>query len=85
MQVEKQQLMIIIIVRITNDVVSFDQPGPDIEDGYQFLLICQIIQKYIRPFYYRLIKQMQSNQINILRNLEKYVYETFAIRKSLIG
>ena len=85
MQVEKQQLMIIIIVRITNDVVSFEKPGPDIEDGYQFLLICQIIQKYIRPFYYRLIKQMQSNQINILRNLEKYVYQTFAIRKSLIG
>ena len=67
----------------------------DIEDEYHFVLICpvysQIRQKYIRPFYYlrpsvyKFIKLMQSNQINVLRNLGKYVYESFAIRKSLIG
>lgn len=67
----------------------------DIEDEYHFVLICpvyiQIRQKYIRPFYYlrpsvyKFINLMQSNQINILRNLGKYVYESFAIRKSLIG
>ena len=66
----------------------------DIEDEYHFVLICpvysQIRQKYIRPFYYlrpsvyKFIKLMQSNQINVLRNLGKYVYESFAIRKSLI-
>ena len=66
----------------------------DIEDEYQFVLICpvysQIRQKYIRLFYYlrpsvyKFIKLMQSNQINVLRNLGKYVYESFAIRKSLI-
>ena len=66
----------------------------DLEDEYHFVLICpvysQIRQKYIRPFYYlrpsvyKFIKLMQSNQINVLRNLGKYVYESFAIRKSLI-
>ena len=65
----------------------------DIEDEYHFVLICpvysQIRQKYIRPFYYlrpslyKFIKLMQSNEINVLRNLGKYVYESFAIRKSL--
>ena len=67
----------------------------DIEDEYHFVLICPVYshirQKYIRPFYYlrpsvyKFIKLMQSNQIHVLRNFGKYVYESFAIRKSLIG
>ena len=39
---------------------------------------------YLRPSVYKFIKLMQSNQINVLRNLGKYVYESVAIRKSLI-
>lgn len=66
----------------------------DLEDEYHFVLICPIYniirQKYIRPFYYtrpsmyKFINLMQTTKMSTLRNLGKYVQESFALRKSLI-
>ena len=65
----------------------------DLEDEYRFILVCpaydSIRKKYILPFYdnrpsvYKFTALMQNKQPNVLRNLGKYLYESFALRKSL--
>ena len=67
----------------------------DIEDEYHFVLVCsvysQIRQKYIRPFYYirpsvyKFTMLMQTKHTATLKKIGKYVYESFALRKSLIS
>ena len=66
----------------------------DIEDEYHFVLVCPVYEsirkKYICPFYYKrpnvykFTTLLQINQLNVLRNLGKYLCESFALRKSLI-
>ena len=66
----------------------------DIEDEYHFVLVFPVYdsirKKYIRPFYYKrpnvykFTTLLQINQLNVLRNLGKYLCESFALRKSLI-
>ena len=65
----------------------------DIEDEYHFVLVCPVYdsrKKYIRPFYYKrpnvfkFITLMQTNQLKVLRNLGKYLCESFALRKTLM-
>ena len=67
----------------------------DIEDEYHFVLVCsvysQIRQKYIRPFYYirpsvyKFTMLMQTKHTATLKKIGKYIYESFALRKSLIS
>ena len=66
----------------------------DIQDEYHFVLVClvydSIRKKYISSFYYKrpnvfkFITLMQSNQLKVLRNLGKYLCESFALRKTLM-
>ena len=58
----------------------------DIEDENHFVLVCPVYdsirKKYIRPLYskrpnvFKFITLMQTNQLNILRNLGKYLCES---------
>lgn len=66
----------------------------DIEDEYHFVLVCPVYshlrQKYIRPFYFKrpsvhkFTLLMQTKQQGVLQKLGKYVYESFALRRSLM-
>ena len=66
----------------------------DLEDEYHFVLVCPVYdsirKKYIRPFYYKrpnifkFINLMQTNQLTVLRNLGKFLSESFALRKTLM-
>ena len=66
----------------------------DIEDEYHFALVCPVYdsirKKYISSFYYKrpnvfkFITLMQSNQLKVLRNLGKYLCESFALLKTLM-
>ena len=66
----------------------------DIEDEYHFVLVCPVYdsirKKYISSFYYKrpnvfkFITLMQTNQLKVLRNLGKYLSESFALRKTLM-
>ena len=67
----------------------------DVEDEYHFVLICPIylhyrkhfIMSYFvnRPSVRKFIEWMQSPNKHTLIHLGKYVYEAFALRKSLIN
>ena len=66
----------------------------DIEDEYHFVLVCPVYsilkQKYIRPYYYnrpsvyKFTLLMQTKQQGVLQKLEKYVYESFRLRSTLM-
>lgn len=65
----------------------------DLEDEYHFILICpaynEIRNKYIKQYYvkrpsmFKFIELLQSNNVNILKNLARFTLQAFEIRTSL--
>lgn len=67
----------------------------DIEDEYHFVCVCTLYSNirntYIKAYYsrrpsmYKFIDLMKSNNVNILRNLCKFISEAFLLRNSVIN
>ena len=65
----------------------------DIEDEFHFIIVCPIysnirskfIKKYFfqRPSMFKFIELMQSNNVNVLRKLAKYIIQAFELRNTL--
>jgi len=67
----------------------------DIEDEYHFILVCdkykEIRLRYIKPYYHRnpsvhkFNKLMQTQNRKILKNIGEYIYESLALRQSIVS